>query len=495
METKLVETKRFRIRVAPFLIALICFFLPFAEPSCNHDKENNITGIQWATGLAGIVDNNGRDAVIHKWNLANANLFILAALICTIAAIGLCFLNGRAGKSFPAIAGSVGFILIQFPIGNISVDPKYGFFLVCLLLWVGVLICNSQIWSFFKMTTWYAVLAPVAVAVFFGVGWLMWNSERESLQKLCFGLLLLIEFLLVTSIIASIVSLFGIRRHNWRVIVWKSVSGFVLSLLVWLSLGAYVSSKFSYRISSATPQARMARIELTKPNQNQPQADTPNIVFTESGSGSSIDTNKWATSGSVVVESDGKMQVLTTVTDGGGLLTSVPIQINHTGDITISRNVLVRYANANYVGDICMKFGPAPWASVFYANATYSDGKSYMARYGTYLGRNTDIPAGAHFNCIEMSQQTNMSAAFPGVWNTWFSEKIVYSPTTGYLQYFVNNQKFTNYFIGIMPPTNNPTLQLGFRAWGWNTGHQQIFSNLVVSQTVPTTFIRESRPF
>ena len=142
-----------------------------------------------------------------------------------------------------------------------------------------------------------------------------------------------------------------------------------------------------------------------------------------------------------------------------------------------------------------MKFGPAPWASVFYANATYSDGKSYMARYGTYLGRNTDIPAGAHFNCIEMSQQTNMSAAFPGVWNTWFSEKIVYSPTTGYLQYFVNNQKFTNYFIGIMPPTNNPTLQLGFRAWGWNTGHQQIFSNLVVSQTVPTTFIRESRPF
>ena len=80
-----------------------------------------------------------------------------------------------------------------------------------------------------------------------------------------------------------------------------------------------------------------------------------------------------------------------------------------------------------------------------------------------------------------------MTSAFPVLWDTWFSEKIIYSPTTGYLQYFVNGQQFTNYFIGIMPPTNNPTLQLGFRAWGWFTGHEQLFSNLVVSQAVPVT--------
>ena len=210
---------------------------------------------------------------------------------------------------------------------------------------------------------------------------------------------------------------------------------------------------------------------------------TNNILFTESGNGSSIDTNKWTTTGNTVVESGGMMQVLTTVTDGGGLLTSVPIPINSTGDITITRNVLAHYANANYVGDICMKFGPTPWAAVFYANATYS-GTGDEPRYGTYIGRNTDIPAGAHFNCIEIGHEIDTSEAFPVLWDIWFSEKIIYSPSTGYLQYFVNSQQLTNYLIAIMPPTNNPTLQLGFRAWGWGTGHEELFSNLVVSQEV-----------
>jgi hypothetical protein len=174
------------------------------------------------------------------------------------------------------------------------------------------------------------------------------------------------------------------------------------------------------------------------------------------------------------------------VTDAGGLLTSLPIPINPTGDITITRNVLVHYANDNYVGDICMEFGNAPWAAVFYANATYN-GTGDVPRYGTYIGQNCGTPDGAHFNCISSSYTTNMTPAFPVLWDTWFSEKIIYSPTTGYLQYFVNGQQFTNYFIGIMPPTNNPTLQLGFRAWGWFTGHEQLFSNLVVSQMVPAT--------
>jgi YD repeat-containing protein len=213
---------------------------------------------------------------------------------------------------------------------------------------------------------------------------------------------------------------------------------------------------------------------------------TTSTVFTETGSGSTIDPTKWTTSGSTVTESGGMMQVLTTVTDGGGLLTSLPIPINSTGDITISRNVLVHYANANYVGDICMEFGNTPWAAVFYANATYS-GTGDEPRYGTFIGRNTDVPAGAHFNCIEIGHNADTSAAFPVLWDTWFSEKIIYSPTTGYLQYFVNGQQFTNYFIGIMPPTNNPTLQLGFRAWGWNTGHEELFSNLVVSQIAPAS--------
>jgi hypothetical protein len=40
------------------------------------------------------------------------------------------------------------------------------------------------------------------------------------------------------------------------------------------------------------------------------------------------------------------------------------------------------------------------------------------------------------------------------------------------------------YNVGVLPPTNSPTMTLDFTAWGWWTGHEQLFSNLVVSQTV-----------
>ena len=71
----------------------------------------------------------------------------------------------------------------------------------------------------------------------------------------------------------------------------------------------------------------------------------------------------------------------------------MPIPISSAGDITITRNVLVHYANDNYVGDICMKFGDAPWAAVFYVDATYN-GTGDVPRYGTYIGRNSGAADG-----------------------------------------------------------------------------------------------------
>lgn len=202
-----------------------------------------------------------------------------------------------------------------------------------------------------------------------------------------------------------------------------------------------------------------------------------NTVFTESGSDSNIDTSKWTTSGNTVVESGGMMQVLTTVMDKGGNLTSLPIPIKQHGNITITRSAFVHYANQYLAASMDLQFGCLGLASVRYANYVWARNPSYgwENRYGFYLSR-----AGVGF--INQSSDTNLAGPFAPIWDTWFTEKLVYSPDTGDLWYFTNNVKVADFNIGIMPVTNNPTLQLHFNAWGWYTGHEQIFSNLVVTQ-------------
>jgi YD repeat-containing protein len=209
---------------------------------------------------------------------------------------------------------------------------------------------------------------------------------------------------------------------------------------------------------------------------------TTSTVFTETGSGSTIDPTKWTTSGNTVVESGGMMQVLTTVTDQGGVLTSVPIPINQHGDITITRSVLLHYANQYFAGRMNLQFGGLGAAGIYYANYIWAGNPSYgwEDRYGFYILRNNAY-------IINQSADTDLAGPFTPLWDAWFREKIIYSPDTGNFQYFTNGTLVADYNIGAMPPTNNPTLQLNFTAWGWYTGHEQIFSNLVVSQAVPAT--------
>jgi hypothetical protein len=200
-------------------------------------------------------------------------------------------------------------------------------------------------------------------------------------------------------------------------------------------------------------------------------------VFSDNFTGSTIDPTKWTTSGSTVTESGGMMQVLTTVTDQGGVLTSVPIPINQHGDITITRSVLLHYANQYFAGRMNLQFGGLGAAGIYYANYIWAGNPSYgwEDRYGFYILRNNAY-------IINQSADTDLAGPFTPLWDAWFREKIIYSPDTGNFQYFTNDTLVADYNIGVMPPTNNPTLQLNFTAWGWYTGHEQLMQNLVISQ-------------
>ena len=89
--------------------------------------------------------------------------------------------------------------------------------------------------SAFSIVAWYAVFAPFVAAGIIGLG-LSFGIPRHpsgSPADIAFGVAACV---LLSSALASIVSLFGIPKHGWRVIVWKSAVGFTLSCLVYLVL-------------------------------------------------------------------------------------------------------------------------------------------------------------------------------------------------------------------------------------------------------------------
>lgn len=208
---------------------------------------------------------------------------------------------------------------------------------------------------------------------------------------------------------------------------------------------------------------------------------TTNTVFSDNFNGNTIDPTKWTTSGNNVLQTNGTMEVLTTVTDAGGSLTSVAIPVNSTGKITITRQVFVHYGYPDFEGQFGITIGSLPQFGIRYANMTYSDGVTYQACYGFILVRN-----GARPDVI--ADQGDVGPAIAPLWDTWFNEKLTYDPLSGIMEYFINGISQTNYNVGILSQTNSsPTMSLFFSAWGWFTGHEQLFSNLVVSQVVPAS--------
>ena len=206
------------------------------------------------------------------------------------------------------------------------------------------------------------------------------------------------------------------------------------------------------------------------------------ILFSDNFGNSQINTNQWATSGNKVEQVNGTMRVGTDAVDNGGFLLSKPFPMAPSGKVTITRNVNVHQANAFFAGNISVRYGNLPWMAVHYADHSYNGGGAHD-RHGTFISRTAGAPEGAWVNLVYESNPDNIVGPFPMLWNSWFAETITYAPETGQLEYLVNNVKLCDYNIGLLPPSNTPTIQFGFSAWGWWTGHEQLFDDLVVSQT------------
>lgn len=154
MDTNISEKTKRQIRVAPFIITLICFILPFIQISCQGQKVVALTGLQLATGTE-IDQKDPFSGEVQKKPIPRETT-ILLVLVCAAAATGLCFVTGKAGKLFPAIAGGIGFVLmlvaksrfdndiLKEGQGVLSVGYAIGFILVCIFLLAGAVICGFQ---------------------------------------------------------------------------------------------------------------------------------------------------------------------------------------------------------------------------------------------------------------------------------------------------------------------------------------------------------------
>jgi zinc ribbon protein len=110
----------YKSKVSPaiFVIATLCFLLPFVTVSCNGQKVASLSGMELATGTT--VEQPQVLGPAQKKNVGGEPLAAVAG-ICAIAGIGLSFLGARLAIA-PAISGAAGALMLLLLQSKLSSD-------------------------------------------------------------------------------------------------------------------------------------------------------------------------------------------------------------------------------------------------------------------------------------------------------------------------------------------------------------------------------------
>lgn len=99
-----------KISAALFGVALISFFLPFVDVSCQGQKMATFTGIQLVTGTT--IEQPSMFGERHQNQKVDPEPLAILAFASAIVGLGLSFLRGRKLAIVPAIAGVAGLVLL-----------------------------------------------------------------------------------------------------------------------------------------------------------------------------------------------------------------------------------------------------------------------------------------------------------------------------------------------------------------------------------------------
>lgn len=104
-----MESATRKLSPAVFVLALICFFLPFVTFSCQGEKIASFSGIQLATGTT---IQQPQVFGPPKSQKVDAEPLALLALLSVLAGVGLSLLRGKKGAVSSVVPGGLGVILL-----------------------------------------------------------------------------------------------------------------------------------------------------------------------------------------------------------------------------------------------------------------------------------------------------------------------------------------------------------------------------------------------
>ena len=143
-----------KLTPAVFVLALICFFLPFATFSCQGQEVASLSGIRLATGTT---VKQPRLLGPPKSQRVDPDPLAVLALLSVLAGIGLCFIKGKKGAAGSGILAALGIIFmaalrskldnetLQHTAGAIQVSYGAGYYLTLLFLLAAV---GTSIYAF-----------------------------------------------------------------------------------------------------------------------------------------------------------------------------------------------------------------------------------------------------------------------------------------------------------------------------------------------------------
>jgi C4-dicarboxylate transporter len=142
-----------RIRIAPFILGIICFFLPFMEISCRGEQLASFTGVQLLTG-ADLTE----DSAHQEKQSIPPNIYAIASLIALIIGLIASF-SMEKRKSIIAgvmsISALISILLMKTRMDSrilkeasglpLTIDYKVGFWGLCIACIAGAIIAFLRV--------------------------------------------------------------------------------------------------------------------------------------------------------------------------------------------------------------------------------------------------------------------------------------------------------------------------------------------------------------
>lgn len=191
-------------------------------------------------------------------------------------------------------------------------------------------------------------------------------------------------------------------------------------------------------------------------------------------------TGTWTTWGNSVTVVGDELRVRQDTTDNGGNFLSPWMDFNPAKKIVIERDVAVNYANNYFCGGFIVRFATVDEGlrdfGVMYANYAYNSGDGgYVPKNGFYLVKN-------ELGAFCWNHPANFSSPTTAIWNSWFKEKLEYTPSTGQLKMYQNGSLVSTFTSHVFSSKETPKFRIFATAWGWGTGHYQYMKNLTIWQ-------------